>query len=273
MNSVTVQYLYAQERKNNRFNTCKINEMYHHDRGYQPRMKTLAMLLFFASPLASLFRLGILLYDHYFLSPLDDQQQQEQQKSPLIEFVSSSHSSSGTRTENHSNTPSIHDLPQFLKMLQNATTIDEMVQAILSSSFPPLNFLVGLSPSPSIMFASTTTTTSNPIHKIMTHSSTSKYGPYPYNMQLHVVHADLQAVLPFLFVSFILVWVPLVLFFIPRRRRWTHLNEYQNYPGQRSQRRDGSRRQFEIGLKIQELLHCLEGYRMVSWCVAMNEVH
>jgi hypothetical protein len=114
------------------------------------------------------------------------------------------------------------------------------------------------------MFASSTTTTSNPIvHNIMTASSTSKYGPNPYNMQMHVLHADLQAVLPFLFVSFILVWVPLVLFFLPRR--WTHLNEYQNYPGQRSRRRDRSRRHFETNQKIQELLHRLEGYRMVSW--------
>lgn len=224
------------------------NDIYHHGRGHPTRTKTLAMLLFFVSPLASLFRLGILLYDHFFLSHYDES---------LHELFVSFQQGNGPGEANV--TSSLLEFPAFLKMLHNTTTIDEMVQAVLSSSSSlPFHKFVGVSPL-SIMFASSTTTNNNPVHQMLT-AATSKSAASPY-VQMQVMHMDLQAVLPFLFVTFILVWVPLVLFFIPRG--WAHTAVYQNYPGQRSRRR-GPKRRFEIDQKIQDLLHCLEGCRMVS---------
>mmetsp|Transcript_14330 Transcript_14330/g.26899 ORF Transcript_14330/g.26899 Transcript_14330/m.26899 type:complete len:311 (+) Transcript_14330:179-1111(+) len=219
-------------------------------------MKTLAMLVFFVSPLASIFRLGILLYDHFSTSSQDD--------SVLIQN-GNGHSYSDENNK---------ELPLFLKMLQNATSIDDMVQAILSSSSLPLKQLAEVlsPPSPlSIMLgtASSTITNTNLIqHNNMMASTLKSTSTNPY-VQMHVLHTDLQAVIPFLFVSFILIWIPLVLFFIPWCGwGWGNMAEYQNYPGRRSRRRVNARKQREMNRKIQLLLSGLEQCRMV---VASNE--
>lgn len=263
------------------------------------RINDLMILFFFASPLASIFRLVILIYEEYFaqspfesssssllFSPHHDedgssitniQHSYLYKNSIMRNMRTAMMEASGTSNRTVNATQVEVSLMQLLN--NNISTIEDMIQGMISSSYKTPKFYA----SPAVSFIAqhsmqtiaknmipSTNTVASPFKKSSSsfHMILSPHGISDVNyssfMEKHMLHMDLQRVLPFAFTCFMLLWMPLFLMMIvPCCGGSTRTRSMATYPAQRERTRDRNKKRIEIQKRIQVLLERLDECRMV----------
>lgn len=213
------------------------------------RIKAVMILCIFVSPLASLVRLGIHLYDKIIQEPL------------LVLGDADDHSSRASQ--------SLHPLAQLIQ----DPDMEELIRRIFSSQFKfgsygnfHTNFL-NLRPNPLHILASISamTGTSNTAsgNSINTNTQPSP-DPNPIlspPLQMQMMHHDLQQVLPFLFIFFFLLLGPMLIAFTRKFHEAGH--DVYDYPGQGQRRNEVQRRmRKKMQKRKRRLLLCLQDFQM-----------
>jgi len=171
----------------------------------------LAMIMFlFASPISSIVRLCLLLYQNY-----------------TGDTDTITHLNMADATSEGGPTPT----PSLVELLNNAT-IEEIIQSIISSQF-------GLHASP--------------LHAIASASALTNHA----TLKMHVIHHDLQRVLPWIFIVFIFFISPFMMAFMNR----AHMARHGVYPGEIAER---EQRKKTFAKTVRRLVACLENYQVVS---------
>lgn len=202
------------------------------------RIKAVMILCIFSSPLASLVRLGIHLYDNIIQEPL------------ILGGVGAGHVLPDDHTSRASQ--SHHPLAQLIQ----DPDMEELIQRIFSSQskFGSMHILASIS----AMTGSSNMASGNSIN------TRPSPGPNPRSsspLQMHMIHHDLQQVLPFLCIFFLLLLVPMLIAFTRKFHDARH--GVYDYPGQGQRRNEAQRR---IRKKKQKrkrrLLLCLQDFQM-----------
>ena len=211
------------------------------------RIKAVMILFIFVSPLASLMRLGIHLYDKIIQEPL------------LLgdaggRVLPDDHSSPASRSHH----PLAH-------LIQDSDT-EELIRRIFSSQFKfgsygnpnPLHILASIS----AMSGSGTSNTASG-NSINTQPSSGPNPRLSSPLQMHMMHHDLQQVLPFLFIFLLLLLGPMLIAFTRKFHAAGH--DVYDYPGQGQRRNEVQRRmRKKMQKRKRRLLLCLQYFQMVS---------
>jgi hypothetical protein len=196
------------------------------------KIRVIMMLCFFLSPLASLVRLGFLLYENIA---------QKLDFNVVVPDTSSSQ-------------------PSLVHLLNNFnSTMEELIQNIFSPQFK-------LGPK-AMHNLFTTNLQPNPLH-ILASISSMAVTSTSYNndslesspaLKMLVMKHDLQLVLPFIFIFCFLLIGPLLIVFIRR----FHEAGHGVYPGQQqNEAHRGMKKRRQKRTKV--LLSCLEAFKLVS---------
>jgi len=209
------------------------------------RIKAVMILFIFVSPLASLVRLGIHLYDKIIQEPL------------LLgdaggRVLPDDHSSRASQSH--------HPLAQLIQDPDMA----ELIRRVFSSQFKfgsygnpnPLQILASIS----AMSGTSNTASGNSINTQPSPGPNPRLSP---PLQMHMMHHDLQQVLPFLFIFFILLLGPMIIAFTRKFHAAGH--GVYDYPGQGQRRNEVQKRmRKKMQKRKRRLLLCLQDFQMVS---------